>query len=297
MVFSAEVEKQLLAGLLNYPDKYVEIAAFVSSNDFFFEPNQIIYSFLKSDYESGNFVDEVILSERIRLSGITFEDNINVSDYIKALKLKRSSQSSVIESAKELKKFSVRREISESAQSIVKEMKSIDSSKNLTDIINKADSIYAENINLYENGENSPKNIFSEMEEVIEFRGNNPRTEFGPKGPHSRLHNLYGSLLRPGNITTLVARTGVGKTQFVMDYCLKVSKEEDIPVLHLDNGEMSKEELMMRQCAALSKVPMHLLETGQWRNAGEEIVNKVRSVWPIIQRFKFYYQKRRGDAY
>ena len=49
MVFSAEVEKQLLAGLLNYPDKYVEIAAFVSSKDFFFEPNQIIYSFLKSD--------------------------------------------------------------------------------------------------------------------------------------------------------------------------------------------------------------------------------------------------------
>ena len=35
MVFSAEVEKQLLAGLLNYPDKYVEIAAFVSSKDFF----------------------------------------------------------------------------------------------------------------------------------------------------------------------------------------------------------------------------------------------------------------------
>ena len=294
MVFSAEVEKQLLAGLLNYPDKYVEIAAFVSSKDFFFEPNQIIYSFLKSDYESGNFVDEVILSERIRLSGISFEDNINVSDYIKALKLKRSSQSSVIESAKELKKLSVRREISESAQSIVKEMKSIDSSKNLTEIINKADSIYSENINLYENGENSPQNIFSEMEEVIEFRGNNPQTEFGPRGPHQRLHSLYGSLLRPGNITTLVARTGVGKTQFVMDFCLKVSREEGIPVLHLDNGEMSKEELMMRQCAALSKVPMHLLETGQWRNAGEEIVNKVRSVWPIVQRFKFYYQNVGG---
>ena len=173
-------------------------------------------------------------------------------------------------------------------------MKSIDSSKNLTEIINKADSIYSENINLYENGENSPQNIFSEMEEVIEFRGNNPQTEFGPRGPHQRLHSLYGSLLRPGNITTLVARTGVGKTQFVMDFCLKVSREEGIPVLHLDNGEMSKEELMMRQCAALSKVPMHLLETGQWRNAGEEIVNKVRSVWPIVQRFKFYYQNVGG---
>ena len=100
MIYSAEVEKQLLAGLLNHPDKYVEISGFIKSKDFFFEPNQIIFSFLKSDYEDGNEIDEVILSERIKLSGISFEDNIDVPDYIKALKLKKSSANSVIESAK-----------------------------------------------------------------------------------------------------------------------------------------------------------------------------------------------------
>ncbi len=294
MIYSAEVEKQFLAGLINYSDKYVEVAPFISSKDFFFDPHKIIYSFLKSEYEDGNKIDEVILAERIKLSGISFEDNISVSDYIKALKLKKSNQSTVLEAAKDLKKLSVRREISSSANKIVSAMKGIETSKSLSDIINRADTIYSSNINLYENGDHVPSDIFADMEEVVELKGNDPQTHFGPTGPHERLYNLYGSLLRPGNITTIVARTGVGKTQFVMDFCTKVSKSDGIPVLHLDNGEMSKEELMMRQCASLSKVPMNLLETGQWRNAGPEVVEQVRSVWSKVKDYQFYYQNIGG---
>ena len=32
-------------------------------------------------------------------------------------------------------------------------------------------------INIYENGDNFPQNIFAEMEEVVELRGNDPLTE------------------------------------------------------------------------------------------------------------------------
>lgn len=294
MIYSPEVEKQLLAGLLNYPDKYVEIAMFVGSKDFFFEPHQIIYSFIKSDYEAGNHVDEIILSERIKLSGISFEDNINVADYLRALKLKKSSKQSVIECAKELCKLSARRSLSKTGEDMQRLMKNIDPAKSLNEIIESCDKIYASNIDLYENGENFPQNIYEDMEEIIELRGNNPQDNFGPVGPHPRLHELFGSLLRPGNITTIVARTGVGKTQFVMDFCNKVSATEGIPVLHLDNGEMSKEELIMRQCSSLSGVPLSLLETGRWRNAGQEVVDKVRKVWAIVKEYKFYYQNVGG---
>ena len=71
-----------------------------------------------------------------------------------------------------------------------------------------------------------------------------------------------------------LGQTGVGKTQFCMDYSTKVSLQYDVPVLHFDNGEMSKEELIMRQCAALSGVPMHLLESGKWRQAGEDVSSR-----------------------
>jgi len=45
----------------------------------------------------------------------------------------------------------------------------------------------------------------------------------------------------------------------------------------------------VRQCSALSGVSANLLETGQWRQAGEEIVNKVRAVWKEVKKIKFYY--------
>ena len=78
-----------------------------------------------------------------------------------------------------------------------------------------------------------------------------------------------------------------------MDFCTKVSEQYDIPVLHFDNGEMSKEELIMRQCAALSGVPLHLCETGKWRTAGKEVCDKIRSVWPKIKNLKILLPKCR----
>ena len=34
---------------------------------------------------------------------------------------------------------------------------------------------------------------------------------------------------------------------------------------------------------------MHLLESGKWRQSGEDVVNKVRSVWSKVKDLKFYY--------
>ena len=78
-------------------------------------------------------------------------------------------------------------------------------------------------------------------------------------------------------------------TQWCMDYSTKVSMKYNVPVLHFDNGEMSKEELIMRQCAAISGVQMHLLETGNWRKAGADVVAKVRATWAKVKDLKFYY--------
>ena len=52
---------------------------------------------------------------------------------------------------------------------------------------------------------------------------------------------------------------------------------------------MSIEELTMRQCAAISGVQLNLLESGRWRNAGDDVVRKVRAVWKKLKGMKFYY--------
>ena len=292
MIYNFELEKQLLAGLLKEPDSLSEISNFIGTSDFYSKQSSLhstIFRIIQQAIDSGDEVDEVIIAQRVNEVGLSFEDNLNPADYIKSLALRKVPKGNAIKTAKELKKYSIRREILESSQDIAKKMKNMPPEASYRSIIETSDNIYNSRINLYEMGNDSPENIYEEMEDLIEERGNNPVTEFGMMGPHPKVNEIYGSLLRAGNITVIVARSGVGKTNFCMDYTTKVSLKYDVPVLHFDNGEMSKEELIMRQCAALSGVSMHLLESGKWRKAGQEVVDKVRSVWPKVKSLKFYY--------
>ena len=292
MIYNFELEKQLLAGLIKEPDTLAEISNFIGTSDFYSKQSSLhsaIFRIVKQAIDAGDEVDEVIIAQRVNDVGLSFEDNLNPSDYIKSLALRKVPKGNTLKTAKELKKYSIRREILDSSQDIAKKMKNMAPEASYRAIIEAADSAYNSRINLYEMGNDTPENIYEEMEALIEERGNNPVTEFGMMGPHPKVNEIYGSLLRAGNITVIVARSGVGKTNFCMDYSTKVSLKYDVPVLHFDNGEMSKEELIMRQCAALSGVSMHLLESGKWRQAGEEVVDKVRSVWPVVKNLKFYY--------
>lgn len=292
MIYNYELEKQLLACLIKDPESYSNIANFINTSDFYSEVSRLhltIFRIIEQAITNQDDIDEIIIAQRVKDVGLSFEDNINPSDYIKSLALRKVPEGNLVKTAKELKKFTIRREILEAARDIAKKMKTIPPESSYKAIIETADKVYNDKINLYELGEDSPQNIFSEMEDLVEERGNNPISEFGLMGPHKKINEIYGSLLRPGNITVIVARSGVGKTQFCMDYSTKVAMNHGVPILHFDNGEMSKEELIMRQCAALSGIPMHLLESGKWRQAGENIVQKVRSVWSKIKDLQFYY--------
>ena len=292
MIYNFELEKQLLAGLLKEPESLAEISNFISISDFYSKQSSLhsaVFRIIQQAIDAGDEIDEIIVAQRVNDLGLSFEDNLKPSDYIKSLSLRKVPDGNILKTAKELKKYSIRREILESSQEIAKKMKNISPESSYREIIELADNVYNSRINLYEIGNDTPENIYEEMEALVEERGNNPVTEFGMMGPHEKINDIYGSLLRAGNITVIVARSGVGKTQFCMDYSTKVSLKYDVQVLHFDNGEMSKEELIMRQCASLSGVPMHLLESGKWRKAGQDIVDKVRSVWPKISKLKFYY--------
>ena len=297
MIFSLDLERQLLAGIIKYPHKYSDISTLTTSEDFYCEDSVVhktIFNTLVQAVENGEDVNEATLAHRVLSLGISFEDNISIGDYINSLSLIKIGENSILNVAKELKKLTVRRQLSSCGEAISKTMYKLDSSESFNDIVAKADKLYNGQINLYDVGDRKPENIFEEMKEWIEFRGENPIEEFGMMGPHKRTNELYGSLLRPGNITVVCARAGVGKTQFCMDFATKVSADYGVPVLHFDNGEMSKEELIVRQCAALSKIPVHLLETGLWRQAGNDIVKKVRQVWNKVKDMKFFYYNVAG---
>jgi replicative DNA helicase len=62
MIYSYDLEQQLIAALIKYPEKYAEIASFVSEKDFFSESNnvnKIIFLCLKQLLEIGQKCDDV----------------------------------------------------------------------------------------------------------------------------------------------------------------------------------------------------------------------------------------------
>ena len=296
MIESKELERHLLAGLIKHPTVYGQIAPFVNEEDFSTQNSQVhatVFKILKNCIDKGESTDEVVLAQKVKDFNISFEDNIDVGQYIASLGLRKISSEGTINAAKELKKISVRRSIYDAAVKVAQKMKTLGSNHSFEEIIQHADTIYNRQVDLY-HANDCPQNIYQSMEGIIEERGDNPKTEFGFMGPHDRLNEQYGSLLRPGNISVVVARSGVGKTTFCLDFASKVSKKyNNVPVLHFDNGEMSQEELTMRQCATLAKVPIHYLETGLWRK-NADFVNRIRQVWKEIKNFKFYYYNVAG---
>ncbi len=297
MIYSYELEQHVLAGLLKIPEVYGEIASIISDEDFYSEQtqvNQTIFKVLRMALENGEAVDEIILAQRILDLNISFEDNLDITSFIKNLALRKINKAGLMSALEDLKKLTLRRQISKDAKEVQLKMKAIGNTVSYDEIVEAADTTFNKSINYYSLDQTAPENIYDDMEAVVEERGNNPVEEFGFMGPHARINDMYGSLLRAGNITVIVARSGVGKTTFCLDFVSKVALEyNNIPILHFDNGEMSKEELLNRQCAALSGVPLNLIETGKWRH-NQECVDKVRATWPKIKDLKLYYYNVAG---
>jgi replicative DNA helicase len=304
MIFSYEIEKQVLCGILQHQNKWEEIAAFIKESDFYSEDSKInisIFKLLRHALDNAEPIDETILIQRIQQLKVTFPDCIDVSEYVFSLAFFKISEDVFLSSVKELKKFSARRSIYDSCKEVANFVKKTDPNLKYSEIVEKADQLYNKTIRDFEMSDAGPVNLFEIMEPMIEERGNNPVTDFGLMGPHARINELYGSLLRGGNITVVVARSGVGKSQFAMDFSTKVSEMNNfVPVLHFDNGEMSEEELVMRQMSALTGLPMYLLETGKWRTSSfkdmssKEVVDLVRHTFSKIKGMKFYYENVAG---
>lgn len=218
MIFSYEIEKQVLCGILQHQHKWEEIAAFIKESDFYSKDSKInisIFKLLRHALDNAESIDETILIQRIQQLKVTFPDCIDVSEYVFSLAFFKISEEVFLSSVKELKKFSARRQIYDSCKEVAAFVKKTDPNLKYSEIVEKADQLYNKTIRDFEMSEKGPVNLFEIMEPMIEERGNNPVTDFGLMGPHPRINELYGSLLRAGNISVVCARSGAGKAQSV----------------------------------------------------------------------------------
>lgn len=289
LIHSYEVERLCLASLIRFPNLFGEIQQFVNEQDFVSKLNKTIFSLIKSSIAREEEVNIYTLAERIKNIHVRFDEtDVEPIDYLESLSLLQATEKAAIGFFKDLKQHTVRREISQIGQKLQQMMQNAHDAP-VSQIVQMADLLYSEKIGAYQT-DNDFVNIYESLQKKIEARGDNPLTEVGFMGPFPKVNELYGSLLRDGAITVIGARTGVGKTALGMYYLNSVAESYDLPILHLDHGEMSMEELQYRAVAMFTggQITYDMAEKGTWRK-NAQLTELMRAIWPRVASLKTYY--------
>lgn len=286
---SKQLEKHVLAGTIRNPQIFADIDIRTTENDFVESVHRTLWSVLRTSLLANEKVDAVILAQKLQNLGIKFRHEINIFDYLDTFTTTQITAAATIEAAKELCKMRVRRELIENAQKEIKYVTE-NGAESLDKIMAETDKIHNDKIQSYVSVI-EPVNIFETLEAKIEGIANNPPNENkSMMGPLMTVNRIYGSLVKPGNINLVVARSGVGKTAWGMFNLIHTAEKYDVPILNCDFSEMSEEELQFRAVCLFTegKVSMHSLETGEWRKNGE-MTKLVRHVWSRVKKIRFHY--------
>jgi replicative DNA helicase len=291
-LYSYNIEKHVLGGLVKNPEVFADIDTFVTEKDFYSDVHSTIYCCVRDILLKDSKIDQVILAQRIKNLGISFKDDINIFDYIDSISFTHITAKATIESAKELVSLRVRRDLDATADKIKRHIKdTLD--KGISTVISEVDAIYGEKVSGYYSEENGPQRLLSRIIEEIEIRSNseNELEEIGFAVPYPEFNRLYGGL-RPKCLYSIIARPGNGKTTFLNDLVFKTCISSKVKALILDT-EMPTEDIEFRMFSAISQVPVWHLETGQWRR-NTELVRKTNEGFVKV---KEYLKENQVDHY
>jgi replicative DNA helicase len=289
-LYSLQIERHVLGGLIRNQDVFAEIDAFVSEKDFFNDVHYTIFSVIKNCAYNQKKIDKVLLANQIKELGVSFKDDINIYDYIENLSFTQITKPATLEACKELVKYRVRREISATAEKIKDEVKR-SGEKNVDDIVSACDAIYNDKIQEYSD-EDKPEKLTDNLMGLLEETGNDPRDEFGFASPYPEFNRLYGGF-RAGHVYAIASRPGEGKSTWLNDVLFKVAENDGVKTLMFDT-EMLTKEIQFRLLSSLTSVPTWHLETGNWRK-NPDYYEQVRAAEERIKENKDYYHLHVGN--
>lgn len=299
-LYDLEQERVVLAGIIAFPDYFYTELSFYIDHTVFYSKDSVVHktifikikSLLDQDVSK---VDIASLSHHLNSLNISFIDNVTISEYLESLDLlgQNLPKESFKNAVDLVKLLSIRRSFAQAGEEISAAMKNLPSNASFDDATQACDKIWNEKIEVFENSSGKAVNLFEVMPNLAYERANDRSIykDLGPLGPHESLNRLCGSLTKSGHISVICAGSGVGKTQFTTHYCMYVAGKHKIPILHLDNGEMSEEEISFRILASYSRVPLHLIESGDWfdnSSCKERVENAIAKLNSGEIRYDYY---------
>lgn len=275
MLYSLELESQVLSGLIHNPTSYCDVEAWLKTDDFYYEVNQTIYSLIRNILDNREPLDKVILISKLNTLSIGFKDNISPADYINGLCLNKVSPKILKQSVKELNKWSLRRSMDEMGRQLIAQMKKSGEWTH-NEILGYVDKLLYGQIDAWKSEEDTI-DLFDGLYDLFEERGNNPVDEIGIPSPYPEFNRMYGGF-KSGDVYVFCARPGVGKTSFLNNTGFKMGNIlSKTPTLIIDTemGQDQAFDVKARLMSSLTGINPWYLQTGNWRKE-EWMVRKIR---------------------
>src|SRR3954471_2546178 len=147
-IYSLQIEKHVLGGLVKNPEVFPRVDFFLSDKDFFNDVHSVIYSVIRQALSDNEKLDRVVLAQKIKNNGISFKDDINIFDYIEGICFTQITSDGTFKACQELKKLTVRRELFDTCTRIQNSVKAA-GDKPIDEVISDCDKLYGEQIRAY----------------------------------------------------------------------------------------------------------------------------------------------------
>lgn len=265
---SLEIEKSILGSILIDPNIIYSISDRISSSDFYFNFNQLIYeSILKRrDKYSKINLDLNILIESLKEDNIF--DIVGGVEYLNEL-VASSYTSANIEAYIEIfKEYSKKRKLLNVSKGISKSI--YDNKKNSTDLLEEV-QVAVSQIDEEASGDDIIK-----LSELVarDYERNDKNNHIAdyPKTKFIRYDEITNGL-RPATLLILAARPAMGKTAFSLNIALNVAKQNKRVLIF--SLEMGEEELYNRLLAAESEVELKNIQRSHFDFNNKEMINRL----------------------
>lgn len=291
-----EIEQHFIGLLLNHPEVWPEVNM-VAAKDF--SPvRQRIISVLRQqlDVVPQGSVTPVILTEKLKSIGINDVGGVDTLLYLEALARRGRSiePKEALSLLKEMKTSTVRRELVEACDEA---KRAVQAGKNLDEMVAAVDkTLSGVNTNYFTTG--GTTDIFESLETNVEQRGAQDVEDKGYVGVFPSLDSTLGPLLHKGSFVNISARSGNGKSSFGFFYSVGTAEKHELPILWMDAGEMTPEQLQFRAVCCFSKgrIPLWAVRSNGWRRNKEWVDIMRGEVFPRARKLigRFHYKNVGG---
>ena len=263
---SKEAEDAVIGSILLDPSVVTDVMEILSSDDFYFPKNKIVFEAIEKLFDEGEPIDVISLTEKLKEEGKLEEvgGELEVARYADVV----PTSAHVEYYAKVVRDKSILRKLIEAASRIVEMAES--EGGDVDEILDEAER------KIFEIAESKATKTYSHIKEIMhsvfeELEAIQERAEdldmsaalvTGIPTGFSEL-DKFTTGFHKSDLVIVAARPSVGKTAFALSLMRNMAVKYSVPV-GIFSLEMSAEQLAQRLLAMEARVDLHKLRTGMF---------------------------------